>query len=46
MKESCNPEDIDWSKAPLEEVLNAADQGIASARKEIKVRFKINDKDK
>ena len=46
MKESCNPDNIDWSKQPLDQVLAAANYGIASARKEVKVRFKINDKDK
>ena len=39
MKDDCNLEDINWSEQPLDEVLAAADDGILSAIKEVKIRL-------
>ena len=43
--ENCNPEDIDWSKETLDEIIYAAEQGIASAKIELKTRFSTIVKD-
>jgi len=43
--ENCSPEDIDWSKETLEEVVYAAEQGITSAKIELKTRFSTIVKD-
>lgn len=38
LTESCDPNDTDWSQAPLVTLMDAAEAGIENARKELQQR--------